>query len=144
MCKIIVEKIYNNGEGSEVIIDKDELKTGVFFGKSQSYLLDKKISIEDYEEQLLEDRNLSITEYLEKNNIGYYTLYTDTADYKSYGEIEELEKEYPYYLNLDGAMEIYENKGLLYNFEEVNYFTYYNANNNLEIVEIKEEYKEIK
>lgn len=144
MCKIIVEKIYNNGEDSKVVIDKDELKTGVFFGKSQSYLLDKKISIEDYEEQLLEDRNLSITEYLEKNNIGYYTLYTDTTDYKSYGEIEELEKEYPYYLNLDGAMEIYENKGLLHNFKEVNYFTYYNANNNLEIVEIKEEYKEIK
>ena len=41
-------------------------------------------------------------------------------------------------------MEIYENKGLLHNFKEVNYFTYYNANNNLEIVEIKEEYKEIK
>ena len=43
MCKIIVEKIYNNGEDSKVVIDKDELKTGVFFGKSQSYLLDKKL-----------------------------------------------------------------------------------------------------
>ena len=141
MSKVIVERVYGYGDDRRVVINESEIETGVFFGKSQSYLLDGKIDIEDYREQLEENRNLSITEYLDKKNIGYYALYRDIKEYPyvSNDEIEELEKDYPYYLNLDGAMEVYENKGLLCNFEEVNYFTYCNTNNNFEVVEIEEE-----
>ena len=145
MSKVIVERVYGYGDDRRVVINESEIETGVFFGKSQSYLLDKKIDIEDYREQLEENRNLSITEYLDKKNIGYYALYRDIKEhpYVSNDEIEELEKEYGYYLDLDGNMEVYENKGLLCNFEEVNYFTYCNTNNNFEVVEIEEEYKKI-
>ena len=146
MSKVIVERVYGYGDDRRVVINESEIETGVFFGKSQSYLLDGKIDIEDYREQLEENRNLSITEYLDKKNIGYYALYRDIKEhpYVSNDEIEELEKEYGYYLDLDGNMEVYDNKGLLCDFEEVNYFTYYNANNNLETVEIEEEYEKIK
>ena len=145
MSKVIVERVYGYGDDRRVVINESEIETGVFFGKSQSYLLDKKIDIEDYREQLEENRNLSITEYLDKKNIGYYALYRDIKEYPyvSNDEIEELEKEYGYYLDLDGNMEVYENKGLLCNFEEVNYFTYCNTNNNFEVVEIEEEYEKI-
>ena len=145
MSKVIAERVYGYGDDSRVVINESEIETGVFFGKSQSYLLDGKIDIEDYREQLEENRNLSITEYLDKKNIGYYALYRDIKEYPyvSNDEIEELEKEYGYYLDLDGNMEVYENKGLLCNFEEVNYFTYCNTNNNFEVVEIEEEYKKI-
>ena len=145
MSKVIVERVYGYGDDRRVVINESEIETGVFFGKSQSYLLDGKIDIEDYREQLEENRNLSITEYLDKKNIGYYALYRDIKEYPyvSNNEIEELEKEYGYYLDLDGNMEVYENKGLLCNFEEVNYFTYCNTNNNFEVVEIEEEYKKI-
>ncbi len=152
MSKIIVEKIYNYGDDSRVVINESEIETGVFFGASQSYLLDKKINIEDYREQLEENRNLSIAEYLDEKNIGYYALYTDASGcefnnecpYKNNDEIEELEKDYPYYLDLDGSMELYDNKGLLCDFEEVTYFTYFNSSNNLETIEIEEEYEKIK
>ena len=151
MSKIIVERIYNYGDDSRAVINESQIETGVFFGESQSYLIDEKIDIEDYREQLDKNRNLSIAEYLNEKNIGYYALYTDASSceynnecpYKNNDEIEELEKDYPYYLDLDGSMEVYENKGLLYNFEEVTYFTYFNANNNLETVEIEEEYEKI-
>jgi hypothetical protein len=152
MSKVIVERVYGYGDDKRVVINESEIETGVFFGASQSYLLDKKIDVEDYREQLEENRGLSITEYLNEKNIGYYALYTETTNceynnycpYKNSDEIKELEKDYPYYLDLDGGIEVYDNKGLLYDFEEVTYFTYYNANNNLETVEIKEEYKKIK
>lgn len=146
MSKVIAERVYGYGDDSRVVINESEIETGVFFGESQSYLIDEKIDIEDYRKQLEENRNLSITEYLDKKNIGYYALYRDIKEYPyvSNDEIEELEKEYGYYLDLDGNMEVYENKGLLCNFEEVNYFTYYNANNNLKTVEIEEEYEKIK
>lgn len=152
MSKIIVERIYNCGDDSRVVINENQIETGVFFGESQSYLIDEKIDIEDYREKLEENRNLSITEYLNEKNIGYYALYTEriSSEYNNYCpykdsyEIEELEEDYPYYLDLDGSMEVYDNKGLLCDFEEVTYFTYYNANNNLETVEIKEEYEKIK
>ena len=146
MSKVIVKRVYSYANDRRVVINESEIETGVFFGKSQSYLLDKKIDIEDYREQLEENRNLSITEYLDKKNIGYYALYRDIKEYPyvSNDEIEELEKDYPYYLDLDGSMEVYDNKGLLHDFEEVNYFTYYNANNNLKTVEIEEEYEKIK
>lgn len=151
MSKIIVERIYNCGDDSRVVINENQIETGVFFGESQSYLIDEKIDIEDYRKQLEENRNLSIAEYLNEKNIGYYALYTDASSceynnecpYKNNDEIEELEKKYGYYLDLDGSMEVYDNKGLLYNFEEVTYFTYYNANNNLETVEIEAEYEKI-
>ena len=145
MSKVIVKRVYSYANDRRVVINESEIETGVFFGKSQSYLLDGKIDIEDYREQLEENRNLSITEYLDKKNIGYYALYRDIKEhpYVSNDEIEELEKEYGYYLDLDGNMEVYENKGLLCNFEEVNYFTYCNTNNNFEVVEIEEEYKKI-
>ena len=141
MSKVIVKRVYSYANDRRVVINESEIETGVFFGKSQSYLLDKKIDIEDYREQLEENRNLSITEYLDKKNIGYYALYRDIKEhpYVSNDEIEELEKEYGYYLDLDGNMEVYENKGLLCNFEEVNYFTYCDTNNNFEVVEIEEE-----
>lgn len=152
MSKVIVERVYGYGDDSRVVINESEIETGVFFGESQSYLIDEKIDIEDYRKQLEENRNLSIAEYLDEKNIGYYALYTDASGcefnnecpYKNNDEIEELEKDYPYYLDLDGSMEVYDNKGLLCDFEEVNYFTYYNANNNLETVEIEEEYEKIK
>ena len=146
MSKVIVKRVHSYANDRRVVINESEIETGVFFGKSQSYLLDKKIDIEDYREQLEENRNLSITEYLDKKNIGYYALYRDIKEYPyvSNDEIEELEKDYPYYLDLDGSMEVYDNKGLLHDFEEVNYFTYYNANNNLKTVEIEEEYEKIK
>lgn len=145
MSKVIVKRVHSYANDRRVVINESEIETGVFFGKSQSYLLDGKIDIEDYREQLEENRNLSITEYLDKKNIGYYALYRDIKEYPyvSNDEIEELEKEYGYYLDLDGNMEVYENKGLLCNFEEVNYFTYCNTNNNFEVVEIEEEYKKI-
>lgn len=152
MNKIIVERIYNCGDDSRVVINENQIETGVFFGKSESYLIDEKINIEDYKEQLEENRNLSITEYLNEKNIGYYALYTERVSseynnycpYKDSYEIEELEKDYPYYLNLDGSMEVYKNKGLLCNFEEVTYFSYCNAHNKFEEVEIEEEYEKIK
>lgn len=152
MSKIIVERIYNCGDDSRVVINENQIETGVFFGKSESYLIDEKIDIEDYRKQLEENRNLSIAEYLDEKNIGYYALYTEriSSEYNNYSpykdsyEIKELEKDYPYYLNLDGSMEVYENKGLLCNFEEVTYFSYCNAHNKFEEVEIKEEYEKIK
>lgn len=152
MSKIIVKRIYNCGDDSRVVINENQIETGVFFGKSESYLIDEKIDIEDYREKLEENRNLSITEYLNEKNIGYYALYTERVSseynnycpYKDSYEIEELEKDYPYYLNLDGSMEVYENKGLLCNFEEVTYFSYCNAHNKFEEVEIEEEYEKIK
>lgn len=152
MSKIIVERIYNCGDDSRVVINENQIETGVFFGKSESYLIDEKIDIEDYREKLEENRNLSITEYLNEKNIGYYALYTEriSSEYNNYCpykdsyEIKELEKDYPYYLNLDGSMEVYENKGLLCNFEEVTYFSYCNAHNKFEEVEIEEEYEKIK
>ena len=145
MSKIIVERIYNYGDDSRAVINESQIETGVFFGGSQSYLIDKKIDVEDYREQLEKNRNLSITEYLDKKNIGYYALYRDIKEYPyvNNDEIEELERDYPYYLDLDGSMEVYENKGLLCNFEEVTYFTYFNANNNLETVEVEAEYEKI-
>ena len=146
MSKVIVERVYGYGDNKRVVINESEIETGVFFGASQSYLLDKKINIEDYREQLEKNRNLNTREYLDEKNIGYYALYRDIKEYpyKNNDEIEELEEDYPYYLDLDGSMEVYDNKGLLCDFEEVNYFTYYNANNNLETVEIEEEYEKIK
>lgn len=151
MSKVIVERVYGYGDDRRVVINESEIETGVFFGESQSYLIDEKIDIEDYRKQLEENMNLSITEYLDEKNIGYYALYTETAGceynnecpYKNSDEIEELERDYPYYLDLDGSMEVYDNKGLLCDFEEVTYFTYYNANNNLETVEVEEEYEKI-
>ena len=62
MSKVIVERVYGYGDDRRVVINESEIETGVFFGKSQSYLLDRKIDIEDYREQLEENRNLSITE----------------------------------------------------------------------------------
>ena len=152
MSKVIVERVYGYGEDKRVVINESEIETGVFFGASQSYLLDKKINIEDYREQLEENMNLSITEYLDEKNIGYYALYTEKAGceynnecpYKNSDEIEELERDYPYYLDLDGSMEVYDNKGLLCDFEEVTYFTYFNSSNNLKTIEIEEEYEKIK
>lgn len=151
MSKVIVERIYNYGDDSRVVINESEIETGVFFGESQSYLIDEKIDIEDYRKQLEENRNLSIAEYLDEKNIGYYALYTDASGcefnnecpYKNNDEIEELEKDYPYYLDLDGSMEVYDNKGLLCDFEEVTYFTYFNSSNNLKTIEIEEEYEKI-
>lgn len=152
MSKVIVKRIYNCGGDSRVVIDKCEIETGVFFGESESYLIDKKIDIEDYREQLEKNRTLTTREYLDEKNIGYYALYTERTGseyinycpYKDSYEVEELEEDYPYYLDLDGSIEVYDNKDLLCNFEEVTYFSYCNAHNKYEEVEIEEEYEKIK
>lgn len=152
MSKVIVQKVYGYGEGdSRVVISNDMIERGYFFGRTQSYLVDKKIDTEDYLNTIEDEgSNFSAKDYFDEHGINYYGLYTDTRDceynnlcpYVSDEEIEELEKEYPYYFDLDGNnAEVYENKGVLINFEEVTYFT--SHENNLKTIEIKEEYEKL-
>lgn len=147
MNKIIVKRLYNEND-EMVVISENLLEKGYYFGESQSFLIDKKINIDEFIEYI--NKNGKANDFFDEKGINYYSLYTDNHDcryngvnpYKTIEEIEELEKEYPYYVNLDGSIELYDNKDILVQNEEFIYFRYHN-NSSLKTVEIEEEFEEL-
>jgi len=148
---VIVEKMYSEND-ERVVISESEIQKGYFFGTSESYLLDKKIDVDDFLEYKEEEGySFSATDYFHRNGINYYGLYTDASDceynswcpYVTEEEIEDLAKKYPYYFDLDSSMEIYKSEDELYNFEEYTFFTYRKSNGNLKTVEIEEGYEKL-